>query len=293
MIFDLHITLTICTRHRPELLEACLRSLLRQKVPDRVRRDLIVCENDDQPKAKALCDSLGPRVIYVQEPEPGLSSARNRAIETALDMDCDWIGFIDDDEQAEPGWVEALTAEIRRDRADVITGPVTRAYETSPSAWYSPFDENRKPTGAVSKTIEAGKTVCRRHLFDADGLALRFDPRLRFVGGEDSDLFGRARAAGVRFVWCDEMVADEFWTAARLTRMFHLRRALRRAESRVYILSKRHSRLAAVPMSLAKSTIWSRETAPCRIHQAWEKLFAGWGGLRGSLGFLSEPYRGR
>ncbi|WP_316014039.1 glycosyltransferase family 2 protein [Roseobacter sp. HKCCA0434] len=228
----LHITFTICTRNRLDLLEKCLTSLIDQPVPDGVRLDFVVCENDTEPKSKPLCDSLGSRVIYVQEPEPGLSPARNTSVERALETGCDWIGFFDDDEEAEPGWADAMVVEIRRDRADVITGPAFPYSDPPIPQWVLSEEREPKPTGTTISSAGTNDTVCRRSLFAVDGLGLRFDHALRFRGGSDSELFLRARSAGMGFVWCEEMAAVEWWPAERAAVKGQLRRAQRLAENK-------------------------------------------------------------
>ncbi|QPH54968.1 glycosyltransferase family 2 protein [Pontivivens ytuae] len=304
------IVITVCTRNRLDLLEPCLRSLLDQLVPEGFDVSIVVCENDDPPKSDALCAEMGPRVTYVQEPDPGISPARNTAVRTALEANADWIVFFDDDQVAEEGWMTALCGEIAEDRADVITGPALRRYEAEPPEWYPPFSGNRKPTGTRIKLAASNNTACRRYLFAEDGLALRFDYALRFAGSSDTELFWRANQAGARFIWCDEQVATEFWPASRLTLKSQLQRAQRTAENRHYILGKRHGRptaafltgfkalrrLLAVPFGGIAGLVLlpiDRVGGKRRLYSAGRKLYQSWGAVRGLLGLSIEAYRGR
>ena len=82
-------------------------------------------DNDQSPSAQASVQALAAEapfpVIYVHEPEPGVANARNAALAKAGG---DFIAFLDDDEEAQAGWLaELLTVQARLD-ADVVFGPV-------------------------------------------------------------------------------------------------------------------------------------------------------------------------
>ena len=68
---------------------------------------------------------------YVHEPAAGVANARNAGMTQATGG---LIAFLDDDEEASPGWLAALIEAQRRFDADVVFGPVrTRATGISPS----------------------------------------------------------------------------------------------------------------------------------------------------------------
>ena len=60
-------------------------------------------------------------VRYVHEPAAGVANARNAAMAAASG---ELIAFLDDDEEAAPGWLAALIDAQRRFDADVVFGPV-------------------------------------------------------------------------------------------------------------------------------------------------------------------------
>jgi len=73
------------------------------------------------------------------EPRPGLSHARNRALEWAAEAGADVLAFVDDDAIAEPGWYEALARQWAAAPADVacIGGPIRPRFGVEPPRWYS------------------------------------------------------------------------------------------------------------------------------------------------------------
>jgi GT2 family glycosyltransferase len=69
------------------------------------------------------------------DPEPGLSRARNRALEAAGDV----IAFVDDDAVVADGWWDALRRRWDEAPADVacIGGPIRPRYTVDPPPWFS------------------------------------------------------------------------------------------------------------------------------------------------------------
>lgn len=101
------MTIAICTRDNPESLAITLESL---RIQEYQRSRILVVDNapsDDRTrqvvKAATADDDLD--VDYVIEPRPGVSWARNRAIEAS---DSEVIAFIDDDERCDRWWAAEL-----------------------------------------------------------------------------------------------------------------------------------------------------------------------------------------
>ncbi|GCE02107.1 glycosyltransferase family 2 protein [Embleya hyalina] len=104
------VSVIVATRERPELLAACLRTLLWQTYPD---IELIVVDNAPTTNrtASVVRGGCAGLVRYVREPRPGLALAHNRGIAVATG---ELLAFTDDDVLADPGWVAALVAGFAR-----------------------------------------------------------------------------------------------------------------------------------------------------------------------------------
>lgn len=97
----IRIDIGICTYRRPDLRET-LVSLFRQQVPANAVLRLIVADNDAEPSARDLVDSLRDRspfpIDYVHCPKSNISIARNACMNASS---ADYLAFIDDDEAAD------------------------------------------------------------------------------------------------------------------------------------------------------------------------------------------------
>jgi O-antigen biosynthesis protein len=112
------VTVVICTRDRPELLQQAIGSLKHLTYP---QLDLLVVDNAPSSNAtqqlvqqlvQQLAQQLAqqpvpalPHLRYMREDRPGLDWARNRGI---LEARGELIAFTDDDAIVDPGWVDAL-----------------------------------------------------------------------------------------------------------------------------------------------------------------------------------------
>jgi glycosyltransferase involved in cell wall biosynthesis len=113
------ISAIICTYRNPDLLEGAIGSLLNQRLSPEEYEIIVVDNNSgDQTPGVVQRFSRGPLppVRYILEPQQGLSHARNRGVEAARS---DIVAFIDDDAEADSGWLSALL----------------EAYESNPDIW--------------------------------------------------------------------------------------------------------------------------------------------------------------
>ena len=94
------ITVCACTYRRPDLLLEMLHSFKALKTPPGTEVTVCIVDNDIDTSARAVVDSqsgnLPFSLKYVHEEQPGIPSARNRALEEAANSD--FLVFVDDDE---------------------------------------------------------------------------------------------------------------------------------------------------------------------------------------------------
>lgn len=114
------VSVAICTSRDP--VPGCLEAL-REQVP--AARLVVVA-------------SGGGRGDLV-EPRPGLSHARNRALEWAAESGAGVLAFVDDDAIAQPGWFDALARHWAEAPPEVacIGGPIRPRFSVEPPGWYS------------------------------------------------------------------------------------------------------------------------------------------------------------
>lgn len=215
------------TYRRPECLVRMLPLLTRQAQQVEPAAEVLVVDNDP---AGGAADEVGrwaaSGVRYAHQPVPGISAARNQALEESTGYDA--LVFIDDDDLPGEGWLHELVGGWRRWECDAVTGPVTAQLGAVVDPWLlasGEFDSKHRTTGqrvdgAATNNLLLDLAAVRRH-------QLRFDERLGLVGGEDA-LFTRSLTArGGRILWCEEAQVIAPVPPERLNRRWVLRRNFR------------------------------------------------------------------
>ncbi len=193
------------------------------------RLELVIVDNDAVPSARQIAEALAVEapfpVRYVHEGAPGVANARNAAVAAATG---DLIAFIDDDEEAAPGWLAALIETQAVCDADVVFGPVRARAPAGVVAhrrYLVQFFSREGPdaAGIIAHSYGCGDSLIRRAALPDP--ARPFSPERNQVGGEDDHLFGEMRRAGARFAWNPAALVYEDPGAARLTLDYALARA--------------------------------------------------------------------
>ena len=223
------VSVCCCTFRRPAGLARLLRSLT-DLDPASPRYEVIVVDNDNEASGRPVVQAArlgGMHVQYGVEPARGLARARNRSLELASG---EYVAFIDDDEEAAPGWLLELWREVIRSGADGGVGPVVPRFGAVAPRWLIEggfFERMRPPTGTRLKaelTRMGNALVARRPLMALPG---PFDERYNFTGGEDGDVFARLIDAGCRVIAVDSAVVYEHLTPRRTTMRWLLKRRVR------------------------------------------------------------------
>ncbi|MDB5570121.1 MAG: hypothetical protein JWN93_1304 [Hyphomicrobiales bacterium] len=250
------VLVTICTRGRPVLLEACLASVCAQERSPHASMDILVVENNDSLTCEEIvarhARASGVAIHAVLEPELGIPFARTRCGVYAAEHGYDWALYIDDDETARPGWFVTMVEASRTYEADVVYGRVVSVYPPGTPGWMIAPSVDKRPTGAQIRKAEGHNTMVRASVFRHDGMGLRFDPAMRFTGGSDTDFFSRVHAAGGRMVWVGEAIVDELVPASRMRLRWQLHRTFRVAINISVLHEKQRGRASALWRSLAK-----------------------------------------
>ena len=224
----------VCTNRSPAAVAEALAAL-REQVP--VTQILLVCSGLSPDAVDAHRAAAGG-VAVVEEVQPGLSLARNRALEVAAEHDARALAFVDDDAVAGPGWWEALAARwaAADDRLGVIGGPIRPRWSVPPPAWIS------DPILPVLTLLDLGpgEQVLDPQTTTVFGANISFavEP-LRAIGGFDpsyghsgkriffseEDQAQRALAArGYRVLYAPELEVEHVIPPERLTRSAFVRR---------------------------------------------------------------------
>ncbi|MFO0745278.1 MAG: glycosyltransferase [Myxococcota bacterium] len=248
------LTIAICTADRPELC-ADLLDALRAAPAAAWSREVVVVDNGRERSAdavvavRAACPELPVR--RVAGPPRNIASARNVALAEARG---ELVLWLDDDQLVGPGFFADLerawrarpawSAGLRLAVTPVIDGPADRAMR----AFFTP------------RLGQEGARV-RRAMFSTNGFLVRraalagcagptpdgpFDPWFGTRGAEDTDVFLRAEAAGLRFSCTRLATASERILPERARATYMLRRAFRIGFTDTVIDMRRLSRARVV-----------------------------------------------
>jgi succinoglycan biosynthesis protein ExoM len=234
------ISICVATCRRREGLTRLLESLTRLEDPG-VRWEVVVVDNDPDGSAVPVLARYGKRLPLraLAEPRRNIAHARNRAIDAAVG---DWLAFVDDDEEPQPGWLVAYWNRAGAGETDGWFGPVLPVLERNITPWLGPrfYHRPRHATGeSIGATeVRTSNALVRANLFRDQ----RFDARLGLRGGSDTELFSRMLRAGARFAWCDEAIVHEYIPPARHCLRWLSQRAFRGGFVHTLLEVRRHGR---------------------------------------------------
>ena len=221
------VVVCVITYRRPLQLARLLDSLARQRT-SRILR-VVVVDNDPDGSARDVTKGVDVDLTYVVEPRPGIPAARNACLDRVRDSD-DAVMFIDDDEWAEPDWVDELCGEAERQGVHIVAGPVRGVLPDDAPGWIRRggfFEAPVRPTGSIGGSPYTGNSMVTTALLRWSGT--RFDEEgFAHSGGSDTDFFDNlALSRGVPWFWCAEAIVHESVPRERLSARWLLRRGVR------------------------------------------------------------------
>lgn len=223
------VAVVVPTLRRPDSLERALRSLFVQTSVDDRLREIVVVDNDPAASSRNTVDRLRPAapvpLIWRHAPRPGVATARNEGLAATT---APLIAFLDDDEAASHGWLEALLASQKATGADAVFGPIQGRVPDG-TGWTTPYLERffGREGPAQSQLIDRPYGCGNALLVRATALPgdAPFNTSADQSGGEDDALFAALAARGGRFGWAAEAWVDEFAPPHRATLRYALTRA--------------------------------------------------------------------
>ncbi len=127
----------------------------------------------------------------------------------------------------QPAWLQSIVGVWQRAGADVVQSRLIPIFDEVPPKWVVDgrfFESERFPDGSAISYLNCGTSgvlLRRRALPEGPDV---FDPRFRFTGGEDTEMFERMHRAGRTFVWADEAVVEQLVPVTRATFGWQVRR---------------------------------------------------------------------
>lgn len=131
----MQLTIALCTWNRAAMLASALEALKLAVARSAAPPEIVVVDNNSTDGTARVIEEAGRELPlrYVFQATPGLSHARNAAVEAATG---DYIAWIDDDVLVGPDWLPAYESAIReRPAAAFFGGPVRPVLLGDPPRW--------------------------------------------------------------------------------------------------------------------------------------------------------------
>ena len=302
------VVVTVPTFKRPELVMETMDSLRRQTTTRKVA--VVVMDNDAERREGAaavtpLFDAGHLAGMVIVAHRRGNCEAYNAGWATAVAHfpNLKYLLVIDDDEAADPDWIEQLCASAERLGADIVGGPQLPVFANPAHAQWArhpvftpPYDR----TGVVPALYSSGNLLVTRKVLAAMP-APYFDVRFNFMGGGDSDLLSRAAAAGFRLAWSQEATIREVVPERRIEPDWIRARALRNGVISTLVEQRKRAgdplgRLKVAARSLALLAA-SAPRGLMRLVRtgspsiAMYPVYIGIGRILAEFGYANEQYR--
>lgn len=304
---DILAVVCIPTFRRPDWLARTLTSVLGQQTSFPFA--VVVIDNDSANPAGAvvaremLNATAHPGHVATEE-QQGNCYAINAAFGAAQRVypSARFVLMIDDDEEASPGWLQAMVDAATEDDADIVGGPVRRRMDGPVAAGIAEhplFASIEQPSGPIAMIHGTGNCLIRRTVFETLDNPT-FDLRFNFLGGGDMDFFTRCQRAGKRFFWNADAVIHEYVATDRLSARWLMQRSLRTGTIN-FAIDQRHAAGAVGQSWLVIKNLISlglsvpRAAAMLVRYRHWlpasHPPMMSIGRMLGLLGIYARPYK--
>jgi len=245
----MNIDICICTYRRPHVAET-MRSLASLKLKPDWQIRIIVADNDEKPSAQPLVEAAASEcalnVTYIHAPARNISIARNACLDAAT---APLIAFIDDDELAEPNWLNVLMTVMESSKPAAVLGPVHALYGPDAPAWMRRGDFHSVIPVWVRGEIITGYSGNSLLQKSAIG-TLRFRKDLGRTGGEDTVFFTALHQAGGTIAYAPDAVATEIVPKERASLRWLINRHFRGGQTHGFLLLEKQG---TEPLTRAKN----------------------------------------
>ena len=237
------IVIAIPTYKRPEMLKKLLLSIMDCKIDQSIIGEIsiVVVDNDIDKTAELTVSNIKinnqhvKSLVYHNFTTKGLSNVRNEMLRKALEMNPDFIVFVDDDEFVTTQWLNELVKTIINNDADIVRGPVfAKMGINTPDHITYWFSRENHPDNSRLYNLSSGNLIIKKSSFLK--FNVWFDNRFNNTGSEDSYFGIQLLKKEARIFWSAKAIAYETIPEKRATLNWLLKRNYRVASTFTYIL---------------------------------------------------------
>ena len=203
------VSIIVPTFRRPEGIKIALESLMSQTAGE-LAMEIIVADNDPKGGARDYVEEFAKtaaiKIHYLHVPEPGVSNARNGALESAQGR---YLAFLDDDQEACEGWLQTLLDIAQKYDAALAFVPTharipicskngQSKYNDYLVDFFSRFGPDLDE-GLVDNYFGCGNSLLDTKLCTLPSPPFSLD--MNETGGEDDLLFTELQSQGIKIAW--------------------------------------------------------------------------------------------
>lgn len=305
---DFEVVVTIPTFRRPEHLLKTLHSVKAQ-ITNR-RFAIIVMENEAEAQEGAnavrpLFEDGTFEGLVLLAHDRGNCNAYNAGWLTALEYFPKFMSLliIDDDEVADPHWLENMARAKETWSADIVGGPQVPVFEQPEQgkwATHPIFTPAHDRSGPVPALYSSGNLLISRHVLEVmpyPFLNLMFN----FMGGGDADFLDRSAGKGFRLAWCAEAPIRETIPSRRLERDWIRARGLRNGVISTLVEKRKRANEPFGQFRVILKSLWLLAFSPFKAVVKTLKsgspasglyyIHVGLGRVLAEFGYANEQYR--
>jgi glycosyltransferase involved in cell wall biosynthesis len=294
------ITCVICTYRRPDVVGGAIQSVITQTLPPDAY-EIIVVDNDSRDATTAIVqrflDAGVPNLRYFVEPQRGLSHSRNCGLFHARS---DIIAFLDDDAEADPGWLAALCDVYDQD-PDIWAagGAVDPIWGGAPPAWLSSKlwrSLSLLDWGDVVRKLQWPERIIgtncsfRRVVFTDIGL---FDVNLgrrgtALLSSEDTEIQQRIHRLGKYVYYSPQARVAHHVPKERLTLSYFCKRFYGQGRTLALLAAQQDSRRVMLGQALFRAALIPTRRVGQEITRKGRTRHTTLFNIAGDLGFIAQ-----
>ncbi len=172
------VSIIVPIYNKEKYLERCIESVLRQTYSD---YNLILVNDGSQDNSGEICkkyQKADNRITLINQPNKGLSLARNIGIHHAYkNKDLEWITFLDADDAWHPRFLEIMLKEVQQNENTIVACMLQKVYHGDIIE-----DINEFPTKEIDMDYlysikgknMSGSSVCGKIFFKEMFISIRF-----------------------------------------------------------------------------------------------------------------------
>ena len=232
------ILIGIGTYNRNELLDNCLKHIAKLIVPEGCEIRVIISDNNPDKRAFEIyeknCDIIPFDLYYEHEAQKSIGAVRNVVLKKAVEIEADYVAFLDDDEYPTVEWLDELYKTMLSVNADGATSYPVQIIDGVKQP--VPSNYQRRKQGSIRKVFCTNSVIFSTKIITESDMW--FDTQFGLMTGEDVDFSSRASEKGYKFAWCSKELLYDIIPASRETMEWKLDRAVNNGYLKIFLAKK-------------------------------------------------------